>query len=907
MINFKDIHAQAIPFVEELLNELKVKSRLVGKQLQYINPLRDDIEYGSASINIENGIFKDFAGDEKGGDLVAFTAGILKTNQTSAAEYLQKFLVKQKGIKPVSTVDAEVTTSFSHTLVCPIPVDAPPVNYNFNYLGIPTRKHVYYDKDGQVVCYIYGFDKADGKKTFSPLTLHKDCDGRLKWKPVNIPAPRPLYNLHLLTQKPAATVLIVEGEKTADAAAQLFPDFIVVTTMNGSQSPEKSDLKPLIGRKVLIWPDHDEPGQKYADKLTELLYSNDAKADVNIMLPITYTAAYDLNRKSIIEPGFTPEKGWDAADALTLGWTNDHIRLLPETIYVKAELDKLDYMVANFKVSDDGVYQLKKKDGETYEIWLCSKLEVMSLSRDITSNSWGLVLEFHDKDKQPHSWCIPKSMLVDSRTYRSELLRMGLDVASNDGSQLSTYLQACNPSQRTLAVTQPGWYNNVYILPNRVFGKTTESVRIQTNDPRGTNIYQQQGTLNNWQENVGKFCVGNSRIVLSVCAGLSGPFLNIFAEESGGVHFVGQSSTGKTSAVQVAASLWGSPEYVVSWRTTDNALEAIAARHNDNLLILDEMSQVGPEKAGEIAYMLGNGQGKSRATRTAEIQKGRSWRIVYLSTGEVSLADHMSTANKRTMAGQEVRLVNLQSDAGQNMGLFENIHSVDNPQAFSQLLKHNTASYYGSAGIALLESLVAYDSKRLRNMVKAIIQSFMTTYVPVGADGQVLRIAQRFALFAAIGEFAISEKILPWSEGEAIKGVSTCFTSWLNERGGIGAQENDVAIAQVRRFIEMNGDSRFTNWSNTSEFNSNERPTINRAGFKRQTDDGRTEYIIFPEVWKTEICSGLSHNQVSKALIEAGLLFTNNGRSTHSIRLPGLGNTRRVYIVKADIMGSSED
>lgn len=417
-------------------------------------------------------------------------------------------------------------------------------------------------------------------------------------------------------------------------------------------------------------------------------------------------------------------------------------------------------------------------------------------------------------------------------------------------------------------------------------------------------IFQQQGDLVEWQEHVGKYCIGNSRMILGICAGFSGPWLKVLAEESGGIHFVGESSSGKTTAVQVAASLWGTPDFVTSWRTTDNALESIAASRNDNLLILDEMSQVGPEKTGEIAYMPGNGQGKSRATRSAEIQKGKSWRLVYLSTGEVSLADHMSTANKRIMAGQEVRLVNLLSDAGQNMGLFENIHLANNPQAFSQLMKNNTATYYGSAGIAMLESLVSHDADSLRAEVKAKIQWFINTYVPVGANGQVLRIAQRFGLFAAIGEFAISQNILPWPVGEANAGVSACFTAWLLQRGGIGAQENEQAISQVRRFIEMNGDARFTYWEHSFEIHS-DRPTINRAGFRRQTDDGRTEYIIFPEVWRTEVCSGLSPTQVTKSLSEAGLLEMNNGRATHSMRLPGLGNTKRVYIVKADIMGST--
>lgn len=56
-------------------------------------------------------------------------------------------------------------------------------------------------------------------------------------------------------------------------------------------------------------------------------------------------------------------------------------------------------------------------------------------------------------------------------------------------------------------------------------------------------------------------------------------------------------------------------EFVRTWRTTDNALEALATRHNYTLLIVDEMSQVPPNKVGAVAYLLGNGQGKGRGRR----------------------------------------------------------------------------------------------------------------------------------------------------------------------------------------------------------------------------------------------------------------------------------------------------
>lgn len=73
--------------------------------------------------------------------------------------------------------------------------------------------------------------------------------------------------------------------------------------------------------------------------------------------------------------------------------------------------------------------------------------------------------------------------------------------------------------------------------------------------------------------------------------------------ESGGFHFRGSSSSGKTTALHLAASVFGQPSrYIRLWRTTANGLEGLAALHNDSLLILDELSQADPKEAGEAAY-----------------------------------------------------------------------------------------------------------------------------------------------------------------------------------------------------------------------------------------------------------------------------------------------------------------
>ena len=110
------------------------------------------------------------------------------------------------------------------------------------------------------------------------------------------PAPRPLYGLPALGQRPEATVLVVEGEATADAAALLFPELVVISWANGTNAIAKSDWLPLAGRSVTLWPDADAPGRKAMARLAALLAEQGCQLQ-------------------LVEPPAELPQGWDLADA----------------------------------------------------------------------------------------------------------------------------------------------------------------------------------------------------------------------------------------------------------------------------------------------------------------------------------------------------------------------------------------------------------------------------------------------------------------------------------------------------------------------------------------------------------------------------------------------------------------
>ncbi len=138
----------------------------------------------------------------------------------------------------------------------------------------PSAYYKYTDKLGITAFYIVRWDfikNDEQKKETRPYSFSVQKN---EWLSNNsYPIPHPLYNLLELILRPNAPVLIVEGEKTADAAKQLFPDYVVITSSGGAKSANKSDWSVLQRRDIVIAPDNDEAGMSYAKTIKGLCAS----------------------------------------------------------------------------------------------------------------------------------------------------------------------------------------------------------------------------------------------------------------------------------------------------------------------------------------------------------------------------------------------------------------------------------------------------------------------------------------------------------------------------------------------------------------------------------------------------------------------------------------------------------
>jgi len=546
-----------------------------------------------------------------------------------------------------------------------------------------------------------------------------------------------------------------------------------------------------------------------------------------------------------------------------------------------------------FTISKDGVFFTSEgtddKPGTTIRV--CSPLRVTALIRDRSSDNWGRVIEFNDADGIGHKWAIPMEMLAgDGLDVRRELSRLGLAIGSGMAAKnkLSQYLIESAPKARARCVQQTGWFDNVFVMPDRTIGENGEVVLYQSESKTACQ-YAQRGTLDQWRDNVANLCSGNSRLIFAVSASFAGMILHHAGQESGGVHFVGSSSTGKSTAQLVAASVYGNQAFKQSWRATGNALEGTCALHNDAALILDEIAEVEPKEVGSIVYMIGNGTGKGRAGRAGEMKQRKTWRLMIISSGEIGLAQHMRDGGKIAKAGQEVRMIDIAADAGAGHGLFEELHGYEGGAKLSDAIKEATQSHYGAPAIAFLERLTS-ELKTFPATLKQAMNSFVADNLPIDAGGQAARVCGKFAVIAAAGEFATGAGVTGWQQGAAVAAASTCFKSWLDSRGGGGNQERTAILHSVKAFFESHGESRFSDTGDTSN-----RVTINRAGFRASTTDGQ-EYFVMTEAYKREVCAGFDMKAVTKVLMDAEWIEQGaDGKASQARKLPGM-NKARFYV-----------
>lgn len=516
------------------------------------------------------------------------------------------------------------------------------------------------------------------------------------------------------------------------------------------------------------------------------------------------------------------------------------------------------------------------------ETWICSPLHVEAVTYDSQDNNFGRLLRFKNTLGRWREWAMPMELLrAAGDELRGELLAMGVEIDPKAKHLLATYLQSKPPKRRMRCALQVGWSGDSFVLPDTVIGPNAAEVTFQSSE-HATDEHTRAGTFAEWRAGIAAFAVGNPLLTLALSVAFAGPLLAKCNAESGGIHFVGDSSTGKTTAIEGACSVWGGPNFRRSWRATSNGMEGVAALFNDCLLALDEISECDPKEVGAIVYALGNGRGKQRATRTGHARSVARWRCSVLSSGERTIQTTMEDAGHRAKAGQSVRLLNV--PATRRHGAWDELHGLATGAAFSDAIKRAASTHYGHAGRAFLERLTR-DRREWSTMLDEI--KALPEFMAHGDDGQDKRAAARFALFACAGELATQYGITGWPEGAAVEAAAEGYRAWLALRGR-GNDERRQIVSQVSEFIDRHGDGRFSSANATGDS-----VVRDRAGWWRDTDDGRI-YLFTAQALR-EALKGFDFKHALDVLQAVGVLqvMANGSERSHVQRIDG--RNVRVY------------
>ena len=719
--------------------------------------------------------------------------------------------------------------------------------------------------------------------------LEKQSDGLVKEKNKYLSAPgrgNLLYFLPTMDpawlENPSIPCTITEGEKKALALTRFYADRqeqrLVVGLSGVWNWRGKIEVKRDVGGHTIeeihgVIPDIERIVWK--DRPVLIVF------DANVKTNQSVKAARAGLMRALRERGadvtwidLPDVEGVNGIDDLLAAKGADFVAGIFETAgkseAKKGKQQKSQVGGVTFNNTDSGVWATDEDGDKT---WVCSELAIEADTRDDRSENWGRLLRFPDRDGVWHQWAMPMELLGgDGQEVRRELLRQGVRIGNTQKARrfLEAYLNA-DPGKRVLCVTKQGWHRGSFVLPDEAIGgEDAEPVYLQSFSTDC--LFRSRGTADEWRNNVGRYCVGNSRLLLAVSVAFSAVLVDPLHGESGGWHFTGSSSLGKSTALFVAGSVHGGggdKGFLRRWRATINGLESVAEAHNDGLLCLDEIAECKPDDVNESAYMLANGQGKTRQSRTGGMRRTMEWRLTLLSSGEISLADHIAQTGKRIRAGQEVRVINLPAKASDKFGLFEELHDFQSGDDFSRYLQRASRDCYGAPIRAFLSRIVGgLDSlsKRYRTFEAELLAEML----PEKVSSEVGRVAHRFALAAFAGELATEMELTGWQPDDATNAIKTMLTAWLNERGTTGSADEEAALRQVKRFFELHGQSRFQRIGLQGE------NTYNRAGYVEPADEADAEsglvYYVLPEVFRADVCTGFDLKMVLRALDQRGAL-----------------------------------
>ncbi len=390
-------------------------------------------------------------------------------------------------------------------------------------------------------------------------------------------------------------------------------------------------------------------------------------------------------------------------------------------------------------------------------------------------------IAFRNVKGVPGSVVVPQGTLLDRHKLMKTLMdadcRVPLDTDAQKDLQVELY--DTTPTDEIWQSLSTGWIGGRFIFPDDVVGKATNGApEVVYQQPDGVMKpnYATSGTSDNWSAEVAELAGHSPVMVFGCCLTLAAALLEPCDYDGGGIHLKGKSSKGKSLTARVARSVCGEA-VKKTWSATISGVEAAACAFNNSILWIDEIGELRGTEAQQAtlirqtAFKIESGEGALRGGSYGAVEQ--RWRLFFISTGEISLAEVSSAAGKKRFAGEDVRCPDLPCTFGP-FGVFKTLHPDHKTSAgMAKALRRATKKYYGSPFRDFVAA-VADDIPGVKREVDSLVEAFYP-YALVSEDGWERRFAEKFALASAAGILATRWKILPWTEDHIRKAAKVCY------------------------------------------------------------------------------------------------------------------------------------
>lgn len=550
---------------------------------------------------------------------------------------------------------------------------------------------------------------------------------------------------------------------------------------------------------------------------------------------------------------------------------------------------------------DTGLINIRRPD-ESF-VPVCGRLRVTAYLRDVSGGEWRRRIEILDRDG------VRRVVVLSERDIASkpsaacaELAAAGLDIRAPQRT-LMQMLAAWPTSKRVWTTSRPGWVTlphvrTVYLTAGGTVCRGRDQATTEIELVGVSKDATVKGTLEGWQNGVGRLAAGNPAPMLAISTVLAGALLNIAGIDSLGINFHARTSSGKTTVLLAALSCFGDPSKLNRWNASATALERISVAANDGALILDEFPALASRPVVDALYAIGNGTGRLRGQRDLSLRQTDRWRAALLSTSERPIHQHLAAGRVEMPEGLGVRLIDIPAQSWRH-GLFECLHEHPTPHSFAVALAAGAGTEHGHVLPAFVEWVIEHE-----NRIKAMLPRFLNEFrsgalKQIGASdqvpGAVMRVIERIGLIATAGELGIIARVLPWPRHSAWFAARNMVPLWFADWNELNEDIGEQLTSKLKEFFAQNGD------------------LFQKTGMERGVCSGgwidsRWLYLD-NDTFSIEIARELQPIDAARILRRSGILAPGKEARSLQVRLPsGFGHGRqRVYRFRLDRLAYDGD